>query len=192
MIQEQTLKRTLLPILTQAERYRLLMKDGVAYGIFVVDARGKVVSWGASAERLFLYPTDEILGKHFSRLFFRPEEVYRGEPEHELRTAEAVGRACADRWYVRKGGTALWCSGVTAPLAASKGSGRFFVKVLRDLTEMKRSNPRAAEVYGAAEGFDKILAIIGCGDVRLDNIGAPPFAEIPRAAVAFDGTECRN
>jgi two-component system CheB/CheR fusion protein len=153
----------LKPILVNTEGLRHVLKDGTAYAIFFIDARGSVVAWSTSAERLFLYPSHEILGKHFSRLFFRTEEVYRGEQEQELRTAEAAGRAYSDRWYVRKDGTALWCCGLTAPLMTGHECGPFFVKVACDFTEKKRANPSAAAPSSLAAEFDRILAMAGCG-----------------------------
>ena len=192
MYYERTLRQTLLPALIEAERYRTLMKDGAAYGIFVVDVRGNVVAWGTGAERLFLYPKDEILGQHFSRLFFRSEEVYRGEPEHELRTAAVVGQASADRWYARKGGTALWCCGVTAPLPVPAGCGRHFVKVLRDATDLKRSDAAAAELCASDQGFERILGILGCDEARSTGVGSRSFPELSYVAAAHSLAECRN
>jgi PAS domain S-box-containing protein len=194
MLQDHAMKRVLLPALNEAERRRFLAKDGIAYGAFIVDARGNVVAWGASAERLFAYRENEILGKHFSRLFFRTEEVYRGEPEHELRTAELFGRSCADRWYVRKDGTAVWCHGITAPLLGLPAEVRFFVKVLRDATEMKRLNTSGLDPGGQAEGFDRILTVFGCGDALHPSL----IAQLPAPVISFGRTavpqsaKCRN
>src|SRR5712692_6209034 len=97
-----------------AEPFSLLLKDGGDYAVFVVDRQGYVVEWGGSAERLFGYRRNDILAEQFCRLFFRPEEVHRGESKQELRTAESIGCARADRWYVRNDGTAVSCLGVTA------------------------------------------------------------------------------
>jgi PAS domain S-box-containing protein len=185
MIYEQEMKTAWLPSLNEAEGHRVLMKGGTDYGIFILDARATVVAWGASAERLFQYRPDEILGQHFSRLFFRSEEVYRGEPEYELRTAELNGRACADRWYVRKDGTALWCYGLTAPLDGPARFGRFFVKVLRDATEAKRANPGGLDPGDLAEGFEQILSIVGCGGTSGDGFGAQSPAPVTGFAPPF-------
>jgi len=111
-----------------------------------------------------------------------------------LRTAEIVGRARADRWYVRKDGTALWCYGVTAPLDQI-GSGRFFVKVLRDATEMKRSNGGGIDPGALAEEFEKVLASVGCGAESHYSLGAQspaPATEFVRTRSPLQCGECRN
>jgi PAS domain S-box-containing protein len=156
-----------------AEPCCLLLQDGTDYAVFVVDRKGHVVEWGASAERLFGYKRDDILGAHFCRLFLRPEEVRRGEPENELRTADFIGCACADRWYVRKDGTALSCLGVTAPLQEPGGDHHFYVKVLRDFTRKPRPKEHSAGAYACADHFGTLLAIINeTGAPRFGNRGA--------------------
>ena len=86
------------------ERFDLLATDAKEYAIFLVGLRGEVISWNAGAERLFGYSSSEIIGQHFSR-FFTPEDVLTGEPEHELKTALANGRADNNCWQIRKDGT---------------------------------------------------------------------------------------
>src|SRR4051812_43488994 len=117
--------------------YRLLMERVTDHAVLFLDTQGYVAAWDAGAERLLGYREDEIRGEHFCRLFFRPEEVRRGEPEYELHAAATRGRAAGERWYVRRDGTALWCDGITAALRDRGGRLCAFAKVLRDLTARK-------------------------------------------------------
>src|SRR5262245_54675279 len=64
-----------------AARYRFLLEDAVDRAVVLLDTVGNVLEWGGSATRFFGYRRDEMAGQHFRRLFFRPEEVQRGEPE---------------------------------------------------------------------------------------------------------------
>src|SRR5262249_47565582 len=68
------------------ERFRLLV-DGVKdYGLYLLDPTGRIVSWNAGAERIKGYRAQEVLGRHFS-LFYPPEDLARGKPDHELQAA---------------------------------------------------------------------------------------------------------
>src|SRR5689334_3466644 len=102
--------------LSGPERFRCLMEGAGEYGLFLLDIEGRVAAWGRGAERLLGYRPDDILGEPFCRLFFRPEEVQRGEPAHELKVAGEQGWTAQRRWYVRQDGTAFWGRGLTLAL----------------------------------------------------------------------------
>ncbi len=73
------------------ELLRLLMECVSDYAIFFLDPDGRVANWNAGAERIFGYSEAEIIGQSFSR-FFTPEDLQRGKPETELKTAAESGR----------------------------------------------------------------------------------------------------
>lgn len=118
------------------QRFALLVDNVQDHAILQLDAHGTVSSWNHSAERLFGYPADEIVGKHFS-VFFTEEERAAGLPWTELAAARNAGRSQDDRWMVRKNGTRFWASGVTSALRDCRKRLRYFVKILRDRTEQK-------------------------------------------------------
>src|SRR5688500_3319236 len=93
------------------EQDTLLMESAADSAICFLDRDGQVAARNTGAERILGYAEEEIAGQHFSR-FFIPEEVERGEPEKELRTAAGPGRVSGDRWHVRKDGTRFWAGGV--------------------------------------------------------------------------------
>jgi len=82
-------------------RFDLLATDATEYAIFLIDLLGNLICWNAGAERLFGYPLNEIIGKHFSH-FFSPDDIVTGQPEHELKMAMANGRADSLCWQIRK------------------------------------------------------------------------------------------
>jgi PAS domain S-box-containing protein len=143
--------------------YRLLMECVQDHAIFLFDPGGRVTTWNAGAERILGYREEEILGEPVAR-FFTPEDVRDGEPEKELATATAAGRAGDDRWHVRKDGTRLWCSGTTTALRDEAGTLRGFAKVLRDRTAQKQAEEqlrqRNEELAEAGRRKDQFLTML--------------------------------
>src|SRR5579863_5833760 len=79
------------------ERFQLLVAGVKDYSILMLDPGGHVLSWNAGAERLKGYRAEEIVGQHFSR-FYPREDIERGKPEEELRTAIAEGQVQDEGW----------------------------------------------------------------------------------------------
>ena len=66
-------------------------------------------------------------------------------PGQELGSALARAGPSIERWYLRKDGSRIYCSGVVAPLFDQYGLHRGFGKVMRDFTEQKRFVEELAE-----------------------------------------------
>ncbi len=132
------------------ERFDLLATDAKEYALFLVGLGGHIICWNAGAERLFGYPSSEIIGQHFSR-FFTPEDVLTGEPEHELKTALANGHADNNCWQIRKDGTRFWCRATVTPLLDENKQARSFARVMHDLTESEAVQDQRKRADGLAE-----------------------------------------
>src|SRR5271166_3356137 len=104
------------PPLAKEAFFRALMQDASDSALLFFDPAGHVLASNVRAERLLGYPAEELRGQHYSRLFFRPEESRRGEPEYELHKAEAQGRVDVAHWYSRRDGTTFWGAGALTPL----------------------------------------------------------------------------
>lgn len=126
----------------EAEQFRLLVQGTKDYAIFMLDSKGRIVTWNAGAERLKGYRADEIVGQHFSR-FYPQEALDRGWPAHELKVAAAEGRFEDEGWRVRKDGTQFWANVVVTALKNDRGELLGFSKVTRDLTERKQAEESA-------------------------------------------------
>ncbi|HUR78979.1 MAG TPA: PAS domain S-box protein [Acidimicrobiales bacterium] len=120
------------------EQFRLLVEGVGDYAIFMLDAKGYIISWNLGAERAKGYVAEEVLGRHFS-IFYPPAEIARRHPQYELRVAEAEGRYEEEGWRVRKDGSMFWANVVLTALRDRK-TGRLlgFAKVTRDVTERRR------------------------------------------------------
>jgi PAS domain S-box-containing protein len=137
--------------------FHLLMENVKDFAIFMLDPEGRIVSWNTGAERILGYKEEEILGQPFG-LIFTPEDRGRKRPEYELQLAREVGRAEDERWHVRKVGSRLWASGVVTPLVNEGGDLQGFAKILRDITERKRSEEQLAEANQRKDEFLAMLA----------------------------------
>ncbi len=145
-----------------AERFDLLAADAKEYAIFLLGQDGRLICWNPGAERLFGYQSGEIIGQHFSR-FFSPEDIRNGQPEHELRTALAGGRADSVRWQVRKDGSQFWCRATVTPLRDEHKQVRSFARVMHDLTESQAQDAqkkRADDLAEANRSKEEFMALL--------------------------------
>jgi PAS domain S-box-containing protein len=124
------------PLISQEDRYRLLVDSVFDYAIYMIDTGGLVRSWNSGARRIKQYDEAEILGRSFS-LFYTEEDREAGMPARALQIAATSGRFEGEGWRVRKDGTRLWASVVIDPIYAGDGSLIGFAKVTRDLTERR-------------------------------------------------------
>lgn len=144
------------------ERFELLATDAKEYAIFLVEPGGKVICWNHSAERLFGYRSDEIIGQHFSR-FFSHEDIRNGQAEHELAAATRDGRSDSVRWQVRKDGSRFWCQSVVTPLLDQNKQTRSFARVMHDLTESEAvlaQRVRADSLADANRNKEEFMALL--------------------------------
>jgi PAS domain S-box-containing protein len=120
------------------ERFRLMVEGVTDYAIFMLDAKGRVVSWNAGAQHIKGYRADEVLGEPFTR-FYTPEAVEQGVPQQELAAASRDGRFAAEGCRVRKDGSQFWASVLITPMRDAEGRLIGFSEVTRDLSEIRRA-----------------------------------------------------
>jgi PAS domain S-box-containing protein len=147
------------------ERLRLLAECETDTAVLFLDPDGYVLACNAEAERLLHCREQALCGEHFHRLFFRPEDVGRGEPERELHLAATRGHTAVTRWYARPDGTALWASGLTAALADPDGRLLGFAAFLQDRTaeKLREWGPpgsRGAEAPNARGRLEDLLVAL--------------------------------
>ncbi|MFN2483910.1 MAG: PAS domain S-box protein [Candidatus Limnocylindria bacterium] len=156
-------KRTLEALSESEERFRLLVENVKDYAIFIQDPQGRVASWNEGAERILGYAADEVLGEHFSR-FLPAEDVAAGMPEDELRTAATRGHAEIEGWRIRKDGSRFRANVVVTPLRDESGVLRGFAKVIRDVSEWRRTEERlqfladASAILSSSLDYEQTLA----------------------------------
>ena len=120
------------------ERFRLLVEGVPDYAIFMLDVNGHIATWNVGAQRIKGYRAEEILGQHFS-VFYPPDAVQSGWPEHELQGAAQSGSFSDEGWRLRKDGSRFWAAVTITALRDSQQRLVGFAKLTRDLTERKRA-----------------------------------------------------
>jgi two-component system CheB/CheR fusion protein len=133
------------------------------YSIFTLDNDYKINSWSAGAIKIFGYETDEVIGEHFD-IIFTDEDKKNGVPKKEIDDALNVGRATDNRWHVAKDKTRFYAYGLVFPLIGLDGEMLGYVKILRDLTERKKSEDAIKKYVEELEELnthkESVLAIL--------------------------------
>ncbi len=125
--------------LVQSEdRQRMLYENVKGFAFIFIDPQGRVESWNPSAERLLGYTAQDAIGRPYD-FFYTPQDVSAGVPEQHTRAALAQGRTESEGFRVRKDGTQLWVNVVMTALRDADGRLRGFAKIMRDMTEARRT-----------------------------------------------------
>lgn len=128
------------------ERYRSLVEQVTDYGIFMLDEKGRIISWNEGAKKIEGYEESEIIGKYFS-IFYPEEDILNGKPAYELKVARAEGKYEEEGWRIRKDGSLFWANVVITSVYNSEGTHVGFSKVTRDLTERKEAERALRDSY---------------------------------------------
>jgi PAS domain S-box-containing protein len=133
------MSRFILPSIGSAEEAQALLAAIVASSddaILSKDLNGIIRSWNQSAERMFGYTTDEIIGKPITVLF--PPDRLDEEPKilEQIRRGQRVDHF--DTVRVHKNGTPLDVSVTISPVKDASGAVIGVSKVARDISGIKR------------------------------------------------------
>ena len=124
------------------ERYRSLIACAVD-AIITLDESGMITSWNEAAEKIFEYPSDEIIGKHVSLL--APEDL-RSEQEAFIGRLKKNGPPAYYETMRRSKKGALIPVGMSLSLMKNRqGMVLGISAIIRDMTEHKRAERSLAE-----------------------------------------------
>ena len=158
------------------EHFRLIVEALPDYALIMLDAGGNVISWNSGAEHMKGYTAAEIIGRHFS-CFYPSEAVERGHPGAELQIAAKEGRYSEEGWRVRKDGSRFLADVNIAAIRETHGELRGFAKVVRDVTEIKRTQQQfqlAVEAAPAAMimlGTNGLISLVNSQTEKLFSYG---------------------
>ena len=146
-----------------AEFYSQIIDSLQDYSILTIDKDYKINSWSAGAIKIFGYEVDEVIGEPFDTIFTE-EDINNGIPKMEIDTALKEGRATDNRWHIAKDKSLFYAYGLVFPLTGIDGELLGYVKILRDLTERKKSEDAIKKYIKELEELnthkESVLAIL--------------------------------
>jgi two-component system CheB/CheR fusion protein len=159
-INSKILKSNYIPT---AEFYSQIIDSLQDYSIFTIDNEFVINSWSSGSTKIFGYEPDEIIGKHFDTIFTE-EDKKNGIPKNEIRIALKEGRATDNRLHICKDRSEFYAHGLVFPLIGIDGEMLGYVKILRDLTERKKSEDAIKNYVKELEDLnahkESVLAIL--------------------------------
>jgi len=140
------------------------------YALFLLNPDGAIVAWYAGAERIYGYPSNEILGFNVGCLYPALDRQ-AGRVSRKLARIAAEGHAGGEAWHVKSDGSTFWANMVTMALRDGAGILQGYASVVRDFSSryeqdesLGRRRPRVrsvaadSSVAGVVSGqFDRIL-----------------------------------
>lgn len=160
MSHQQILKPQYIPT---SEFYSQVIDSLQDYSIFTLDNDLHINSWNSGAAKIFQYETDEIIGQHFEIIFSETDKK-DSIPQLEIETALKEGRALDNRWHICKDGSMFYAYGLVFPLIGIDGNKLGYVKILKDLTEQKKTQDAANKYLQELEDLnthkESVLSIL--------------------------------
>jgi two-component system sensor kinase FixL len=152
--------------------------DTVPDAMIVIDTRGIIHSFSATAERLFSYRAQEVIGQNINILMPSPyRESHDGYIKNYLNTGErriiGIGRVVVGE---RKDGS-------TFPMELSVGemnsaNRRFFTGFIRDITERQKTEARLQELQSELVQISRLTAMGEMASTLAHEINQPLSAII--------------
>ena len=163
------------------ERFRCLIEGVQDYGIYMLDAAGRVKSWNSGAERIKGYRAEEIIGRDFS-LFYTAADRAESIPARNLGIALHSGTYIGEGWRLRKDGTRFWAGVVLTSVRNPAGELLGFSKITRDLTERTIEEEQRQLIIEAAP--NGMLIVNENGIITLANSAIERMFGHPRGGLA--------
>jgi PAS domain S-box-containing protein len=165
------------------DRFAALVEAVEDYAIFMLDLKGRVLSWNTGAKRLKGWSESEITGKHFS-VFFPQQTTNSGDPMRQLEIAAARGSFHEQGERIRKDGTHFWADVKITAIHDKNGRLSGYAKVIRDISERVLANRdradnqfRLTSIIDSA--MDAIISVDAAQRVVLFNKAAEAMFRCP-------------
>ena len=144
---------------TAREAHLQSILDTVPEAMIVIDQLGLIQSFSSTAQRLFGYTAEEVLGKNVRMMMPSPyRENHDGYIERYLSTGErriiGIGRVVVGE---RKDGSTFPMELAVGEMRS--GTGRFFTGFIRDLTERQQTEARLQELQSELVRISRLTAL---------------------------------
>lgn len=144
-----------IPALEEAHAYLAAIIDSSDDAIVSKDLNGNITSWNKSAERIFGYRAEEVVGKHISIIIpsdkLHEEDFILGEVRQGRRVDhfETVRR--------NKSGAPVHISVTVSPIVDKAGKIIGATKVARDITQIRQAERASAYLGAIIESSDDAI-----------------------------------
>jgi PAS domain S-box-containing protein len=143
----------------EAEKARRRLAAIIEYSedaIASKDLNGIITSWNKSAERLFGYTAEEIIGQPVTLII--PPELHGDEPKilGKIRAGERIEHFQTVR--VHKNGQRIHVSLTVSPIKDENGKIIGAAKIVRDITRQKKLEEAALRLAAIVESSDDAIA----------------------------------
>ena len=146
-----------------SEFYSQIIDSLQDYSIFTLNNEFIINSWSSGSSKIFGYEADDVIGEHFD-IIFTEEDKQKDIPKKEIETALKEGKATDNRWHISKDKELFYAYGLVFPLTGIDGEMLGYVKILRDLTERKKSEDAIKKYVKELEELnthkESVLAIL--------------------------------
>jgi PAS domain S-box-containing protein len=119
------------------QRFSLLVNHIKDYAIFMIDPKGKILTWNLGAQQIKGYTGEEVIGQDIS-LFYSDEDVVNGVPADNLYQTALSGRYENMGLRKRRDGSQFYADVIFTAMYAQNGEISGYVKITRDITEQKK------------------------------------------------------
>lgn len=153
--QEQALmeSRELAARIKASEAQKAAMVDAALDAIITVDTDGKILEYNASAEQIFGYRREEVLGRALGELIM-PDRQRAGRRERMARLCRMVGKRL-ELPALHKHGEEIPIEAAITHVETEHGS--YFTAFIRDISERKRIEDELRLAAHAFEGQEAIV-----------------------------------
>jgi len=140
----------------KAQRHLAAIIESSEDAIASKDLDGIITSWNKSAERLFGWTAEEIIGQPVTLII--PPELHHDEPIilGKIRSGERVEHFQTVR--VHKSGRLVHVSLTISPIKDAKGNIVGAAKIVRDITRQKKLEEAARRLAAIVESSDDAIA----------------------------------
>ncbi|MCG6905251.1 MAG: PAS domain S-box protein [Desulfobacteraceae bacterium] len=178
IVDDITERKRIEEALARSEAFQRAMIACSPVALYSIDLQGNVLTWNASAERIFGWKADEVLG--------RPLPIVPDDKQAEftrLRGLLMAGQNFSNLQLVRrkKDGSPVDCSLSTAPILDDDGAVIGIMGAVEDITERKRAD----EALRASEQRFRLLVESAPDGVFVQSGGN--FSYLNRAAARLFG-----